>query len=66
MKNTKTMKSDRSIQIIPIYFKNSQTLSAKNVELGQNDEQLRNVRNYFIGIEGTDPLINLFDNKTYV
>ena len=66
MKNTKTMKSDRSIQIIPIYFKNSQTLSSKNVGLGQNDEQLLCVRNYFIEVEGTDPLINLFDHKTQV
>ena len=43
--------------ILPITIENNQTLCSKNVAQSQNDLQIENVRNYYMGSIGIDPFI---------
>jgi hypothetical protein len=60
MNYTKVVKSSSNYDIsIPLYIRGNSTLESINVDNGLNDEQLNNVRNYYIKNKSIDPLNNL-------
>ena len=61
MNQTKVVKPGSNYELsIPLYFKKNRALSSINVDDGLNDEQIDNLRKYYINNEKIDPLVNLF------
>lgn len=60
MNNTKVVKTNCNRGLIPILNFNNRSLTEINVQLGQNDKQLEDVRNFYIQQNHSDPFKNLF------
>lgn len=63
MNGVKAVKAKVQGELIPFLFNGDFSLSSTNVGEGQNDIQLRAVRNYYIQHLGKDPFINLFTSS---
>lgn len=62
MKGTKILKTSSQYEIsIPLFYSDNITLASHNVDAGFNDEQLKNVRSYYIEQKNIDPLRNLIN-----
>ena len=52
---TRVVKSDYFSNYLPVIHFNNKTLSSSNVSLNKNDQQLKDVRSYYIQKSGIDP-----------
>ncbi len=63
LNSTQIIKSDNYFEPIPLISKHDINLSTVNVVDGQNDIQIKNVRNLLVEKLGIDPFHNLLSNK---
>ena len=57
---TQTVKTDLDTIWLPIFNKGNSMLTSINVDGGQNDKQLEDVRSYYKNKLNVDPLKNVF------
>ena len=53
------VKSDYFSNYLPVIYLNNTTLSSSNVTLNKNDQQLKNIRSYYIQKSGIDPFFEI-------
>ena len=59
LNKTQSVKTNYSSNYLPVFNKQNQRLTDKNVYAGNNDNQLNNVRNYYIKNKKIDPFSKL-------
>lgn len=63
LKGTYIVKSSYNSNYLPVINFRNITLNENNIQTGQNDKQLANLRNYYLNIKNIDPLYDLLNNK---
>jgi hypothetical protein len=63
LKETNMVKSKYNSNYLPVINLTNSSLNKSNIETGQNDKQLADLRNYYINIKNIDLLYDLINNN---